>query len=352
MFENVSQIEKLMLDHTSRCNLMCPQCGRVSKDQKLNPKMPITDLTLADYKILLEPFHNRPLARIIHCGNFGDVIASPTFDETLVYSLDYTQNIRIETNGSARKPQWWRELAQKGQGKLHTVFSIDGLEDTNHLYRIGSDFDRIRANATAYIDSGGSAEWQFIEFEHNYHQIEQAEQLARDLGFNTFTVKYTARFQNAQQKEITTREGNTVQNRDSHIKKAYDDVTAHYRDFDDYVERTPISCKFKQERKLFVDMTLRLWPCCWFGGPKYFSHDSKQWKSFEHFLNLYGEDFNCMRTHGWSVLEHEFFQTYLDQSWHTPSEQYPRIYTCGRTCGKGYEFSSGYGANHVSKILT
>ena len=154
-----------MLDHTSRCNLMCPQCGRVSKDQKLNPRMPITDLSLDDYKILLEPFHNRPLERIIHCGNFGDVIASPTFDETLVYSLDYTQNIRIETNGSARKPQWWRELAHKGQGKLHTVFSIDGLADTNHIYRVGSDFDRICANARAYIDGGGSAEWQFIEFD-------------------------------------------------------------------------------------------------------------------------------------------------------------------------------------------
>jgi len=51
MFENTLQIKKLMLDHTSRCNLMCPQCGRVSKDQKVNPGMPITDLTLQDYKI-------------------------------------------------------------------------------------------------------------------------------------------------------------------------------------------------------------------------------------------------------------------------------------------------------------
>ncbi len=352
MFENTLQIRKLMLDHTSRCNLMCPQCGRVSKDQKLNPKMPITDLTLNDYKILLEPFKNNQLETIIHCGNFGDVIASPTFDKTLLYSLDYTDKIRIETNGSARKPTWWNELAQKGKDKLHVVFSIDGLKDTNHLYRIGSNFDKIIANATAYINAGGKAEWQFIEFEHNYHQIEEAEKLAKDLGFKNFTVKYTARFQNTNKKEIKTRKGNIVKNKESHIKKDYDNILSIYKDFDEYVANTDITCKFKKDKRLFIDMEMRLWPCCWFGGPKYFSHNTKQWESFKHFLNLYGEDFNDMRKHGWNVLQHEFFQTYLEQSWNNPNDKYKRIYTCGRTCGQKYEFSSGYGKNWNTKELS
>ena len=46
-----NNIRNLQLDHTSRCNLMCPQCARVWDNGKsLNPSMPISDLNLNDYK--------------------------------------------------------------------------------------------------------------------------------------------------------------------------------------------------------------------------------------------------------------------------------------------------------------
>ena len=77
--------------------------------------MPISDLSLDDYKILLEPFENNQLQQILHCGNFGDVIVSPTFDETFDYSLDFTKTIKIETNGSARKTDWWQDLAKRSR---------------------------------------------------------------------------------------------------------------------------------------------------------------------------------------------------------------------------------------------
>ena len=88
-------------------------------------------------------------------------------------------------------------------------------------------------------------------------------------------------------------------------------VLKTFSSFDEYVEKTDITCKFKQQR-LFIDMEMRLWSCCWFGAPKYFAHKNKQTTDFKHFLELYGEDFNDMRKHGWSVLEHEFFPKYLD----------------------------------------
>ena len=103
MFKNTSEIKRLQIDHTSRCNLGCPQCARMWDNGKsINPAMPITDLTIDDYKILLEPFRENKLDSIYHCGNFGDVIASPTFDETYEYSLDFTNHVKIATNGSAR----------------------------------------------------------------------------------------------------------------------------------------------------------------------------------------------------------------------------------------------------------
>lgn len=51
------------------------------------------------------------------------------------------------------------------------------------------------------------------------------------------------------------------------------------------------------------------------------------------------------------VFEHDFFQTYLDRSWNNQDDTYKRIYTCGRTCGDKFEFSSGHGKNIKSEKL-
>jgi hypothetical protein len=89
----------------------------------------IKDLTVDDYKIILEPLSKN--IKIMHCGNYGDVIASPTFDETLDWCISNGySNIQILTNGSARKPSWWADLAYK---KVSVVFSVDGLSETNHI---------------------------------------------------------------------------------------------------------------------------------------------------------------------------------------------------------------------------
>lgn len=348
-----NNIRNLQLDHTSRCNLMCPQCARVWDNGKaLNPSMPISDLNLNDYKILLEPFADNKLNQILHCGNFGDVIASPTFIETFDYSLDFTNTVQIETNGSARKIDWWKDLAKRSKNKLIMVFSIDGLKDTNHIYRVGSTYEKIIENANAFINAGGKAVWQFIEFEHNYHQIEEAKHIAKDMGFTDFRVKYTSRFAEQNIKKVQTKKGDTVKDTDNNKnQKDMKNILKTFSSFDEYVEKTDITCKYLADQRLFVDMEMRLWPCCWFGAPRYFSHKNAQSTSFQHFFDLYGEDFNDMRKYGWGVLDHEFFQTYLERSWNSPNDKYKRIYTCGRTCGNKFQFSSGYGENRKSVKL-
>lgn len=347
MFKNTSEIKRLQIDHTSRCNLGCPQCARMWDNGKsINPAMPITDLTIDDYKILLEPFRENKLDSIYHCGNFGDVIASPTFDETYEYSLDFTNHVKIATNGSARTTAWWKDLAQKGGNKNLISFALDGLSDTNHLYRVGSNFDKILNNAKAYIDAGGRAEWIFIEFEHNYHQIDTARQMAKDYGFEKFIVKYTARFADQKKTSIETKKGNEVKDRESNPnQKDMKEIEQTYSSFDEYIQKTEIVCKFRENLKMFIDMEMKLWPCCWFGAPSYLQHKNPQTESFNHFFKLYGKDFNDMRIHGWDVLNHPFFQEYLEKSWNSPDDTFKRIHTCGRTCGNKFEFSSGYGKN-------
>ena len=52
--------------------------------------------------------------------------------------------LSMHTNGSAREQNWWKELAKY---RVIVTFGIDGLEDTHHLYRISTDFNKIIDNA-------------------------------------------------------------------------------------------------------------------------------------------------------------------------------------------------------------
>lgn len=352
MYKNLNEIDVIQVDHTSRCNLSCPQCARMWNNGKtINPLMPITDLTVDDYRIILEPFEENKVS-IFHCGNFGDIIASPTFDETYDSYINKVKSVKISTNGSARKPEWWKELAIKGQDKNKLIFALDGLEDTNHIYRVGSNWNKSMENVQAYINAGGWAQWNFIEFEHNYHQIDKARKLAEDLGFKNFTVKYTSRFADQKIKKIENKKGQEIKDRENNKnQRDIEEIIKTYSSFDEYVQKTPITCKFQQTRHIYIDMTMKLWPCCWLGAPEFFHHKNPQTDSFNHFWNLYGKDFNDMRKHGWAVLSHEFFQTYLDRSWNNQDDKFKRIYTCGRTCGEKFEFSSGYGQNWNSEKL-
>jgi hypothetical protein len=47
----------------------------------------------------------------------------------------------------------------------------------------------------AFVAAGGRAEWDFIVFRHNEHQVEEARALAKELGFQRFFVKKTSRHQ-------------------------------------------------------------------------------------------------------------------------------------------------------------
>jgi len=74
-------------------------------------------------------------------------------------------------------------LGMKNKNNLSVTFSIDGLENTNHMYRQGVQWKRIMANARAYIEAGGQAVWKCLVFEHNQHQLTEIKNLARQMGF-------------------------------------------------------------------------------------------------------------------------------------------------------------------------
>ena len=98
--------------------------------------------------------------------------------------------VQITTNGSIGNRNTFEKLAE-----LSTLieFSIDGLEDTNHLYRQDVSWDKIMDRAKWFVDAGGHAVWKWVPFRHNSHQLEQAKELSKKLGFKDFTINAQGR---------------------------------------------------------------------------------------------------------------------------------------------------------------
>ena len=84
---------------------------------------------------------------------------NPNLVPALKYARKLRCNIMIHTNGGKGSPNLWRMLAQElkdfPQGVV--TFSIDGLEDTNHLYRRHVVWENLINNVKAFIDNGGLA---------------------------------------------------------------------------------------------------------------------------------------------------------------------------------------------------
>ena len=126
-----------------------------------------------------------PRSKFLHaqlCGEFGDPIMHPQIDKIVDYlqSSDHVSAIEINTNGGLRQPKWYEKIGE--YDKIEIIFGIDGIDhDTNWKYREGVDFKRAWENMLAFKSKSNRINWQFIIFEWNWHQIEEAKQIADDL---------------------------------------------------------------------------------------------------------------------------------------------------------------------------
>jgi MoaA/NifB/PqqE/SkfB family radical SAM enzyme len=359
---DIDKIRSIHFEHTSKCNLLCPQCARV-KDGKVVPELPLDELTLDDYKKILTPELVSQLDKVFWCGNYGDSIASNTFLECLEWVKSTgVPKISVITNGSARNSEWWVKVAKILNGPQDRVtFSIDGFEDTNHLYRVNAQWHKLIENVKAFIGAGGKAHWDYLIFDHNIHQVARAKTFAKKIGFESISFKNTSRFvntakfQEVMSEQVTHRKGDySISSKENKNKTKYEQIIEKFGSFNEYVNQTPINCKTKNEQNIFIDFQMKLWPCCWVGAPKHF-HDKQniQEKQLNKLLNRYSKDFNSLRKYSLEeVLEHDFYDKDLVSSWsNTMDSEISKLFTCGRTCGDSYEFSSSTRFNEKTYYL-
>jgi MoaA/NifB/PqqE/SkfB family radical SAM enzyme len=350
------ELRIIHLELTHRCNAACPMCARNINGGAVNPDMPLSELSLADVKAILLPELIGRLKRIYACGNYGDPMVARDCLEVFSYLREHGPNLNLDlhTNGSARRPEWWRELAEiMKQGPHYLRFGIDGLEDTNHLYRRGADWKTVMRSAEAFIDAGGRAEWDFLVFRHNEHQVEEARRLAEDMGFKEFFVRKTGRFLDAGELETSDRfdvldkKGNFEYVLEQPKNPDYQNpafgnlevVKQRYGEYQTYLDKVEIDCKVAgPKRKMYLSAQGYALPCCWLGAV--FSESSTaERRQFADLLDSYGGIAAVdARQHGLkAVIEGPLFQQAIPASWDQASIAEGKLAICARTCGKEYD---------------
>ncbi len=182
-------INYLNFELTSKCALKCSRCARITdKGSFVQKDLP---LDLIKKRIPTSIFNKEFLADL--SGNYGDPIYHGDFIEVLRYLKSFGMRIYIETNGSGRSEAWWEEVVSILGPKDILSFSIDGLEDTNHLYRENARWEDIMTGLRASCGKVRTF-WKYIVFAHNEHQIEEAQSLSQELGVDKFKLVKSSLF--------------------------------------------------------------------------------------------------------------------------------------------------------------
>ena len=279
----LEDIKTIHLEVTQNCQAACPMCDRNMNGEGINPHINLDELSLDDCKRIFEPKFIAQLDTMYMCGNLGDPIVARDTLEIFKYFREHNDKmwLSMNTNAGARDEEWWTELAQVFGKMGAVIFSVDGLRDTNYIYRQGVNWDRVETAMRSFIAGGGRARWDFLVFEHNQHQVEQAEQTANEWGFEKFVAKKTGRFVDA---NTNKKEKHQAKNRKgeetAEIKKpskeyqnralsTQDKLIEKYGSMDAYYDVAPIRCKVKDEGSLFITAEGLALPCCWTAGRMY-----------------------------------------------------------------------------------
>lgn len=174
-------IRHLHVEPSSYCNASCPGCPRNGYGYPLKGFFKETNLSLSYFEDLFTKFTN--INFITYCGNHGDPMMNPDI-AGIVETANCSQN--ISTNGGIGRLETYKRLAKLN---CEIIFGIDGLADTNHLYRQGVKWDNLINRVRTFVEAGGKAIWQFILFDHNKHQLYDARRLSEEMGFADFFYK-------------------------------------------------------------------------------------------------------------------------------------------------------------------
>ena len=350
----------------------------------LRPDLELGEISLGQFTSWFKPEFLRQVQLMLFCGVHGDPCVAQDTLEITEYIIKSSPNTKIlfNTNGGMRNPSWWSKLGAliKHDESHWVTFSIDGLEDTNHLYRRNVKWDKLMSNVKAFIAAGGRAHWDFLIFKHNEHQIEEARQLANTLGFSKFIPKKALGVDDGKDlypMGVLNKEGTldyTIEapldpkNRNLENYGKIGGVSAHpftleqykkqkeekliqtyhleqytkiYEELDDnkYEKENncQIRCKSLRENivDIFIDNYGNVLPCCYVGTHLNGNYADDKTLQLHHEIKKYGlEKFNLNHNSFENIIKEQHIDNVFTKSWIKDSISNGKLLFCADTCGQ------------------
>jgi MoaA/NifB/PqqE/SkfB family radical SAM enzyme len=183
----------LMVDPANACQLSCPGCVHSTNTSYRSLfDWPRKTLPLETYEAFLHRFG--PFAFCVALYNYGEPLLNKRFPSMARSSQPYLLRTITSTNLSIPIDNA-EAIVESGLDCM--ILSIDGASQSVYeRYRrrgdLGLVLDNVRKLVAAKRALGTATPhliWQFLTFEHNHHELSEAERMAAKLGVNEFTAR-------------------------------------------------------------------------------------------------------------------------------------------------------------------
>jgi len=335
-----SSITNIQIEHSSMCNAACPQCLREWWDGD-HSRIKQTYIPTEFYETRIPQHVYDNLTKINFCGTVGDSCTAPNFIDVcrVIKRKNPNIEISISTNGGMRNPEWWAELASVLAPTDCVIFGIDGLEDTNWIYRVNVRWKKLMENVQAFINAGGKAMWQYIVFEHNEHQIEQAEALSKQLGFNYFFTIYNNRFvveDLFQRPPVKGGNGQVLmppkkKEEVSVLLRREKEMPTDPAEWKSIAELKCIKCQAQETKEAYIDAETHLFPCCYLAGAKFTVDQTDTEDGYAALWLAHGGDKIKLDRNDWDAISDGVFHKTLVESWDKKFGE-GRLLVCSGVC--------------------
>ena len=325
----IDNLNTINVELTNYCNAACPMCARFKWDGELNKEKVNsvhTSLSLIKNKIPIKVIEQ--LKRFYSVGTYGDPLMNPECFQIYEWIKMHNENCKLEmhSNGGGRSTDFWSALGSLG---VEVMFGIDGLADTNHLYRRNVQWDTLIKNVKVFIKAGGIARWKYIIFKHNEHQIDEARTLSKELGFKNFGPVFSDRWKESNWVTGELREMNKMKVDDYYIEKPMSQKDKYYQSTsvkvyndEQFNMQKKIVCQVFSNgvHEIYIRANGYVQPCCMLGDLDV--HESKNLIKDFDLVNL-------NKTSLEDILNGEYFKS-LDKGIAGGPE---RLKNCFYTCG-------------------
>lgn len=184
----ISQLRKIYIEPTSRCNLTCRTCIRNAWDEPMGYMSPET------FQLVLDDLAKQNPKPSVFFGGFGEPLMHPGITEMVQKSAQSASKVELITNGLLLSEKLAAQLIEAGLDTLWV--SLDGASPESYAdVRLSESLKSVLQNISGYREMyrkihGGDADIGvvFVAMKRNMEELPGLIRLSINLGISRYMV--------------------------------------------------------------------------------------------------------------------------------------------------------------------